>query len=518
MTKAIIYCRVSSPRQVAEGDGLGSQEQRCRKYADNAGYKVIGVFREEGESGGLFDRTAMRQVLLCLETNDTKDPDDKIVVIFDDLKRFARDTEVHFRLKREIYGRNGRVESPNFRFEDTPDGKFVETVMAAAAGLERDQNTRQVIQKQQARLERGYWPFMLPRGLINVKDPIHGKIPVPREPYASIYKTAIEKFADGILITPDEVRLYLYKEYEQKGFPDRPSLSTVHKMLKEPLYAGYMEHKKRGIPFKKAQHKGFISFETYNRAQERLQSRSKPWKRRDYSLDFPLRPHVLCNACSMPMTASWNKGRSAKYPNYFCRHKGCEYNWKVVGKYKMESQFEALLSRVKPADYLIDLTKDVLLVEWNNRLKNYSLNRSSIQNELKEVNKEIDDFVQRVGKAKEQTLIDIYESKIKELVIRKRVLEQELNKNTYTNKDFGTASEKVFDTLKKPMEMWQSDEYNNKRSILFMYFEDELRYDYKLGFGTANLAYPVNLINDLGQAKTASVEMSGSDPECKKTI
>ena len=44
-------------------------------------------------------------------------------------------------------------------------------------------------------------------------------------------------------------------------------------------------------------------------------------------------------------------------------------------------------------------------------------------------------------------------------------------------------------------------------------FEDQLKYDYERGFGTASLAYPVKLINELGQAKTASVEMSGNEPE-----
>ena len=47
----------------------------------------------------------------------------------------------------------------------------------------------------------------------------------------------------------------------------------------------------------------------------------------------------------------------------------------------------------------------------------------------------------------------------------------------------------------------------------FMYFEDKLRYDYKMGFGTASLAYPVSLINEIGQAKKSGVEMSGSEPE-----
>ena len=46
-----------------------------------------------------------------------------------------------------------------------------------------------------------------------------------------------------------------------------------------------------------------------------------------------------------------------------------------------------------------------------------------------------------------------------------------------------------------------------------MYFEDKLRYDYKNGFGTASLAYPVKLIGEIGQAKNRSVEMSSSELE-----
>ena len=85
MQKAIIYTRVSSARQVKEGDGLGSQEQRCRKYAINCGYKVLRVFKEQGESGGLFDRTEMQKLLSFLGEYNKRNPEEKVVVIFDDL-------------------------------------------------------------------------------------------------------------------------------------------------------------------------------------------------------------------------------------------------------------------------------------------------------------------------------------------------------------------------------------------------------------------------------------------------
>lgn len=32
-SKAVTYCRVSGAKQVHEGDGLASKENRCREYA-----------------------------------------------------------------------------------------------------------------------------------------------------------------------------------------------------------------------------------------------------------------------------------------------------------------------------------------------------------------------------------------------------------------------------------------------------------------------------------------------------
>ncbi|MBK7966593.1 MAG: recombinase family protein [Bacteroidetes bacterium] len=46
----MIYCRVSTGRQVEEGTSLTSQERICREYAQNNGYEVEHIFIEKGES------------------------------------------------------------------------------------------------------------------------------------------------------------------------------------------------------------------------------------------------------------------------------------------------------------------------------------------------------------------------------------------------------------------------------------------------------------------------------------
>lgn len=147
--KAVIYCRVSSTKQKLEGSGLDSQEHRCRQYADAKGYEVEAVFPDDASGGGDFmNRPGMVALLSYLDAQ----PNKNYVIIFDDLKRFARDTEFHIKLRREFQTRGARIECLNFKLDDSPEGKFVETIFAAQGELEREQNRRQVIQKMKARV------------------------------------------------------------------------------------------------------------------------------------------------------------------------------------------------------------------------------------------------------------------------------------------------------------------------------------------------------------------------------
>ncbi|SMX32904.1 recombinase family protein [Octadecabacter ascidiaceicola] len=82
---AVIYARVSSVAQLKKGDGLASQESRCREYARYKGYEVLEVF-SDNKSGGDADRPAMIALLAYLKAQK-----ETCVVIIDDINRFARD-------------------------------------------------------------------------------------------------------------------------------------------------------------------------------------------------------------------------------------------------------------------------------------------------------------------------------------------------------------------------------------------------------------------------------------------
>ena len=239
--KAVIYCRVSDKKQRNDGDGLQSQEHRCREYAAARGYGVDAdaVFHDDVSGGGDFmKRPGMVAMLRFLDSQAHSG----YVVIFDDLKRFARDTIFHLKLRQELAAYHATVECLNFKFEDTPEGQFVETVIAAQGQLERLQNRRQILQKMKARVERGYYVFAVPIGYRYEKVGGHGRILVRDEPLATIVQEALEGYASGRFQLQAEVKRFLEAQPEFPKTGDGIVLNQkVTDMLTRPVYAGYVE-------------------------------------------------------------------------------------------------------------------------------------------------------------------------------------------------------------------------------------------------------------------------------------
>ena len=164
--EGLVYPRVSSDRQKAEGHGLESQEERSKTELKRLGVPWVKTFPDSYSGGGDFmERPAMKEMLAYIDAH----PHKKYLVIFDDLKRFARDTEFHFKLRTALKSRDVSLKCLNYNFDDSPEGRFIETIMAGQAELERHQNKRQVVQKMKSRLELGYWTFGSKKGYDIVK-------------------------------------------------------------------------------------------------------------------------------------------------------------------------------------------------------------------------------------------------------------------------------------------------------------------------------------------------------------
>ncbi|MEM1150485.1 MAG: recombinase family protein, partial [Pseudomonadota bacterium] len=240
--KALIYLRVSSRNQREDGHGLESQETRCRQLAAARGWEVAAVFPDTITGGGDFmKRPGMVALLSFIDAQ----PDADFVVIFDDLKRFARDRDFHFRLRDAFRKRNTRIECLNFTFDETPEGEFMETIFAAQGQLERQQNSRQVEQKMRARVEAGYWVSYPPIGYRYETVKGHGKMLVSNPPFDGIVREAFEGYATGRFRTQAEVKRFFES---QPDFPldknGEVKQQRVTRILTQPIYTGHIRSKK----------------------------------------------------------------------------------------------------------------------------------------------------------------------------------------------------------------------------------------------------------------------------------
>ena len=505
-TSALIYCRVSSTKQKLEGGGLDSQEHRCRAYAAERGYDVEMVFPDDVTGGGNFmKRPGMRAMLAYMEAQ----PGKRYVVIFDDLKRFARDTQFHWALRDVLAKRGATVESPNFRFEDTPEGRFIETMFAAQGELEREQNRRQVIQKMKARVESGFWVFRAPVGYKYVSGKgSGGKVLVPDEPLASVVREALEGFACGRFASQAEVQRFLERDpffpKDNKNGTLRPM--TVTRLLRKVVYAGYVEAPAWGVSLRRGNHDPLISFETHEKILDHLDGRRRrPAARKDFNEDFPLRGFVLCNDCGHAMTAAWSKGCRQHYAYYRCETRGCVSKSKSVARAKLEGAFVEILKTLQPSRQLFDLAKAMLRDAWDMRLRQAHNTQAEWQRQLHEADKQIDALLDRIVEASNPTIIAAYEKRLAKLERQKFVLAEKIAQAVPPKGRLEEVIELSLRFLSSPWNIYQNGQFQERQTVLRLAFTEPLRYCRNEGFGTPNLSFPFKALGEFLGPKSEMV-------------
>ena len=504
--RALIYCRVSTTRQKTEGAGLVSQEHRCRQYAEMKGYNVEAVFPDDASGGGDFmKRPGMCAMLAYLDAQKG----DEFVVIFDDLKRFARDTEFHFKLRHAFAERRARMECLNFNFEDTPEGKFIETIVAAQGELEREQNRRQVKQKMVARMEKGYWVFHAPVGYRYEADKVHGKLLVPDGVLAQYVQEALEGYAFGRFCSQAEVQRFLETKPE---FPnDLPNGKIrawkITKMLKNPLYAGYVRSEKWEVSLRKGHHQPLISFGTYERIQQNLKAGARPAARKDFSPDFPLRGFVHCDDCGKPMTAAWSKGCRKHYPYYLCDTRGCPSKRKSIPRAKIEEGFAEILKSMQPTKAYFKVAWTMFERAWDARLDEAQQAKEAVLAQLKDVDSQISKLLDRIVESSSTSVISALEQRVEKLEREKFRLSEKAETMVPPKGRFGESIELAMKFLSSPWNIYENGSLPLRQAVLRLAFVEPLRYSRETGYRTTKTTFPFKVLAGLQGPKCQMVPL-----------
>ncbi len=508
--KAVIYCRVSSAKQTVRGDGLGSQETRCREFAKYKKYEVVEVFRDD-TSGSLTTRPGMQAMLSFLKAQ-RKEPH---AVIIDDISRLARGLMAHFDLRVKIGDAGGVLVSPSIEFGEDSDSQLVENLLASVSQHQRQKNGEQTVNRMRARMQNGYWVFQAPVGYRYERTSGHGKLLVRDEPNASALQEALEGYASGRFQTQVEVKRFLER---QPDFPkDLPNgeirNQRIYEMLTRVVYAGYVEAPNWGVGLRKGHHEGLISFETFETIQKRLTSTAKAPARKDISADFPLRGFVLCNDCGKPLTACWSQGKNQKYPYYLCPTKGCESYRKSIKRDELEGEFEGVLQRLEPSETLFGLVKVMFRDAWNMRLQQGAEAAKSLKESVRSLEKQIEQLLDRIVEASNDSVVAAYEKRIAKLEREKVLALEKLSATGKPKHTFEESFEHAMRFLANPWKVWDNSDLAMKKTVLRLAFAEPLPYCRNQGLRTPNLAFPFKALGEICSGKSEMAHPSGFEPE-----
>lgn len=516
--KCVIYVRVSSTKQVAEGTGLSSQERSCRNYAEARGYHVAEVFSDI-VSGTVGERAGTKALVRYLKVQRAEN----LVVIVDDIDRFARDVVVYGELNRQIASLGARLESPKFETPADAHSNFLLKLRVLLGELEAGKNRERSRDRVIARLQGGYWTFAAPTGYEYQRRGRDGKVLVRKEPVAAILAEALNGYATGRFQSQSEVKRFL------EAKPDFPkhyrgtevSLDRVKQLLTNLLYAGYIERPERNVPLTKAFHEPLISYDTYLIIQDRLNSSAVAPARKDINLEFPLRGFVSCASCGHALTACWSRsGTGRQYPYYLCQYRACTEKGKSVGREKLEAQFEALLKSLQPDPQTLKLAEEVFRDAWERRGTWAKQEISKLRRHLAQLEKDSSNVLSRAAQTQSDEIAAAYEAKALELNRERARVEAQIQGMSFPNRSFDEMFELAMRLLSSPWETWKKSSSTLKKVILRLVFTSPVEFDRKSGVRTAETTLPFKALRHLEGSDLKMVPQVGLEPTrcCQRGI
>ncbi len=507
---ALIYARVSSRGQETEGHGLDAQTQRCEVRRKAKGYKKDEIFHETFSGGGDYrKRKEMARMLDYAYDN----PHKHFVMLIDDTSRLARDVDSHRAIRLKLKALDIEIECLTYEFDDTPEGEFVETIFAARNDYDRKQNQRKVIGNQKARLIDGYRAFPALRGYTKQKHPIHKNIDVPNH-LADIIKEGLEGFAEmRFVYKSDLVRFFQENGVLSKKQSSEKAIEAVTSMLREVFFAGYIEYLPWDVSRRLGHHKAIITLEVFEKNIKRLNSKQSTFIRKDVREDFELRGLIDCFHCCSTMTGYYARSKTgAKHPYFKCQNKNCITYGKSIKRSDIDDRFAELMSQVKATDNCIKDAVSIFDEIWAEEMKSKKVTLGKISGEKEQIETQITQLSERVGKNTDEMIIAQYEKQIKKLAERLNDLEENDVSNCNYDEAYRTSYDEVLNVLKEPYSVWLNYNLMQRRRFFNFVFEGNLSYSKEYSYRTPNYSLPLRVFELISESDSVDVEVTGIEP------
>jgi hypothetical protein len=190
------------------------------------------------------------------------------------------------------------------------------------------------------------------------------------------------------------------------------------------------------------------------------------------------------------MTAAWSKGRYRHYPYYLCMTRGCEAKSKSVPRAKLEDGFAEIIKTLQPAEGLFDLAKAMLCDAWDMRLAAAKNEKSALQKQFTDVERQIGNLLDRVVDASSPSVVSAYETRIEKLEREKIVLAERVVRTVPPKGRLEDCIELALRFLANPWYIYENGDYVMRQTVLRLAFQTPLRYGKNGVYRTPEFSLP----------------------------
>lgn len=381
MSQCLVYCRVSTEEQAEKGYSLDTQEKLCRDFAERSGFRVAGVYRDEGKSGTTLDRPALQDLLAkCTESDSIS------AVVVQETDRLARNTHDHLTIRAVLQKAGVKLISvAQPMLDDSPEGKMIDTILASVNQFQSDISGRKVRKALQEKFNQGWWPALAPVGYINVPvgEPGDGqrvrKI-IKNDPASwHLLQEGFRLYFTGDY-SADELRDLLYQRGVRSKTGKKLPHSVMVRILRSPFYAGLMLWKgQRRI----GRHEPMITFPEHQRILQILESHNQGASRRRKH-NFLLRGFAFCNLCGHRYTAEVHRAKNKSY--YHCAARRAHSNRRQnVEVSDLEQQVAAWFKTIEFSPRFADTIVNKLTAVSARQRQTLGIKKQTILNQQKAI-------------------------------------------------------------------------------------------------------------------------------------
>lgn len=154
--RVALYIRVSTEEQAMHGYSLQAQEDNLVQYAQEHGFKIVGIYRDEGNSAR--KPITKRKVVLQLLEDVKKDKID--LILFIKLDRWTRNVEAYHTVQKVLDAHNVSWQATMEDYETmTANGRFKVNIMLSVNESESDRTSERIKFVFEAKRQRKEWCF-----------------------------------------------------------------------------------------------------------------------------------------------------------------------------------------------------------------------------------------------------------------------------------------------------------------------------------------------------------------------